>query len=170
MVSCTETAETGFGSKEIGPDTGVLLTNGMVVFNPMPGAANSIAGYKRGLHNMGPVLVLREGKPFLSLGAPGGRRIMSRMAQLLVNVIDFGKGIQEAITVPSVDAAERETLVDHRLDPLTVEVLGQMRHNVEIEPFDGYGFSRPRGVLVDQDTDLIHAGVQATNTDEARGY
>ena len=172
MVACTQTAVGGFGSCVTVPGTGVLLTNGMVVFNPKPGAANSIAGYKRGLNNMAPVLALRDGKPFLSVGAPGGRRIICRIAHVISNVIDFGMSIQEAITAPSVDAAERETFVDHRIDPDTVEALAHMGHNVEVvpEPFTGGGFSRPRGVMIDPNSGLLHAGVQPTGTDEARGY
>ncbi len=172
MVACTQTAVGGFGSVVIVPGTGVLLTNGMIVFNPMPGAANSIAGYKRGLNNMAPVLALRDGKSFFSVGAPGGRRIICRIAHVISNVIDFGMTMQEAITAPGVDAAERETFVDHRIDPHTVEALATMGHNVEIvpEPATGGGFSRPRGVMVDPDTGLLHAGVQPTGTDEARGY
>ena len=172
MVACTQTAVGGFGSGVVVPGTGVLLTNGMVVFNPMPGAANSIAGYKRGMNNMAPVLLLRDGKPFLAVGAPGGRRIMCRIAHVISNVIDFGMSIQEAITAPSVDAAERETFVDHRIDPQTVEALARMGHNVEVvpEPFTGGGFSRPRGVMTDPVTGLLHAGVQPTGTDEALGY
>ena len=172
MVACTQTAVGGFGSSVIVPGTGVLLTNGMVVFNPMPGTANSIAGYKRGLNNMAPVLVLRDGKPYFSVGAPGGRRIICRIANVISNVIDFSMGMQEAITAPGVDAAERETFVDHRIDPQTVETLALMGHNVEVvpEPFTGGGFSRPRGVMVDPDSGLLRAGVQPTGTDEARGY
>jgi gamma-glutamyltranspeptidase/glutathione hydrolase len=172
MVACTQTAVGGFGSGVVVPGTGVLLTNGMVVFNPMPGAANSIAGYKRGMNNMAPVLLLRDGKPFLSVGAPGGRRIICRIAHVISNVIDFGMSIQEAITAPSVDAAERETFVDHRIDPQTVEALARMGHNVEVvpEPFTGGGFSRPRGVMIDPGTGLLHAGVQPSGPDEARGY
>ena len=172
MVACTQTAVGGFGSGVVVPGTGVLLTNGMVVFNPMPGAANSIAGYKRGLNNMAPVLLLRDGKPFLSVGAPGGRRIICRIAHVVSNIVDFGMSIQEAITAPSIDAAERETFVDHRIDPQTVEALARMGHNVEVvpEPFTGGGFSRPRGVMVDPSTGLLHAGVQPTGTDEARGW
>ena len=172
MVACTQTAVGGFGSGVVVPGTGVLLTNGMIVFNPKPGAANSIAGNKRGLNNMAPVLVLRDGKPYLSVGAPGGRRIICRIAHVLSNVIDFGMSIQDAITAPSVDAAERETFLDHRIDPNTVEKLGDMGHNVEVvpEPSTGGGFSRPRGVMVDPDTGLIRGGVQPTGTDEARGY
>ena len=172
MVACTQTAVGGFGSGVVVPGTGVLLTNGMIVFNPMPGTANSIAGYKRGMNNMAPVLLLRDGKPFLTVGAPGGRRIICRIAHVISNVIDFGMSIQEAITAPSVDAAERETFVDHRIDPQTVEALARMGHNVEVvpEPFTGGGFSRPRGVMIDPDTGLIHAGVQPFGPDEARGY
>ncbi len=172
MVACTQTAVGGFGSGVIVPGTGVLLTNGMVVFNPMPGAANSIAGYKRGLNNMSPVLALRDGKPFFSVGAPGGRRIICRIAHVISNVIDFGMSMQEAITTPSVDAAERETFIDHRIDPQTVEALARMGHNVEVvpEPSTGGGFSRPRGVMLDPVTGMLHAGVQPFGTDEARGY
>lgn len=172
MVACTQTAVGGFGSGVVVPGTGVLLTNGMVVFNPMPGAANSIAGYKRGLNNMSPVLALRDGKPFFSVGAPGGRRIICRIAHVISNVIDFGMSMQEAITAPSVDAAERETFVDHRIDPQTVEALARMGHNVEVvpEPSTGGGFSRPRGVMLDPVTGMLHAGVQPFGTDEARGY
>ena len=172
MVACTQTAVGGFGSGVVVPGTGVLLTNGMVVFNPMPGAANSIAGYKRGLDNMTPALALRDGKPFFSVGAPGGRRIICRIAHVISNVIDFGMTMQEAITAPSVDAAERETFVDHRIDPQTVEALARMGHNVEVvpEPSTGGGFSRPRGVMLDPETGMLHAGVQPFGTDEARGY
>ena len=172
MVACTQTVAGGFGSGVIVPGTGVLLSNGMVVFNPMPGAANSIAGFKRGMNNMGPVLLLSDGRPFLTVGAPGGRRTICRIAHVISNVVDFGMSMQEAITAPSVDAAERETFVDHRTDPQTVEALARMGHNVEVvpEPFTGGGFSRPRGVMIDPGTGLLHAGVQPSGPDEARGY
>ena len=138
----------------------------------MPGAANSIAGYKRGLNNMSPALALRDGKPVLSVGAPGGRRIICRITHVISNVIDFGMSIQEAITAPSIDAAERETFIDHRIGPQTVKALARMGHNVEVvpEPFTGGGFSRPRGVMIDPATGLLRAGVQPFGTDEARGY
>ena len=172
MVACTQTAVNGFGSRVVVPGTGVLLTNGMAVFNPMPGAANSIAGYKRGLHNMGPLLVLRDGKPFLSIGAPGGRKIMDCVAQVLMNVIDHGMGIQEAITAPRVDAADRETFVDGRMDDAVVQALRTMGHHVEVTPVPPAlkGFASPRGLMVDPDTGKVHAGVDVFSTSEARGF
>ncbi|MXZ02838.1 MAG: gamma-glutamyltransferase [Chloroflexi bacterium] len=172
MVACTQTAVGGFGSSVIVPGTGVLLSNGMVVFNPKPGAANSIAGFKRGLNNMSPVLALKNGKPFFTVGAPGGRRIICRIAYVISNVIDFGMTMQEAITAPSIDAAERETFIDHRIDSQTVETLARMGHNVSVvpEPSTGGGFSRPRGVMIDPGTGLLYAGVHPFGPDEARGY
>ena len=80
--------------------------------------------------------------------------------------------MQEAITAPSVDAAGRETLLDHRIDLQTVEALARMGHNVEVvpEPSTGGGFSRPSGVMIDPVTGLLHAGVQPFGPPEARGY
>ena len=172
MVACTQTVAGGFGAGVVVPGTGLLLSNGMVVFNPMPGAANSIGGFKRALNNMSPVLLLNEGQPFLTVGAPGGRRIVCRIAHIISNVLDFGMSIQEAITAPSVDAAGRETLVDHRIDPQTVEALGRMGHNVQVvpEPSTGGGFSRPSGVMIEPGTGLLRAGVQPFGPPEARGY
>ena len=172
MVACTQTVVAGFGSGVVVPGTGVLLSNGMTVFNPMPGSANSIAGFKRGLNNMSPVLLLRDGQPFLTVGAPGGRRIICRIPQVISNVVDFGMSIQGAITSPSVDAAERDTFLDHRIDPQTVEALARMGHNVKVvpEPSTGGGFSRPSGVMIDPGTGLLRAGVQSFGPPEARGY
>ncbi len=172
MVACTQTAVGGYGSSVIVPGTGVLLTNGMVVFNPMPGTANSIDGYKRGLNNMSPVLVLKNDEPYFTVGAPGGRRIICRIAHIISNVIDFGMSMQNAITAPSVDAAERETFIDHRIDPKTVETLTSIGHNTKTvpEPATGGAFSRPRGVLINPQTNNLHAGVHPFGPDQAQGY
>ena len=148
------------------------MTNGMVVFNPKPGAANSIAGYKRGLANMVPLLALRDGKPMLSVGAPGGRKIMNCNAQIIMNVVDFGMGIQEAIAAPRVDAADRETYVDSRIDAGTVDALREMGHGVEVvqETAAQSNFAVPVGLMVDEVTGRIHAGVDVFRLAEARGH
>ena len=169
IVASTQTAVGGFGSRVVVPGTGIILTNGMKVFNPMPGAANSIAGYKRGLSNMGPLIVLRDGKPYLSVGAPGGRKIMNRIPQILMNVIDHGMGIQEAITAPTIDAADRETFVDQRIDESVADSLRAMGHNIEYPAAEG-SFSRPNGLMVHPETGMIHAGVEVFSPAEARGY
>ena len=173
MVACTQTAVGSFGSRVITPGTGVLFTNGMLTFNPMPAAANSIAGYKRPLNNMGPLLVLRGGKPFLSLGAPGGRKILNCLTQLIVNLLDHDMGIQDAITAPRVDAADRETHVDSRIDEATIEALRQMGHSTVVvaESPAQSNFALPVGLMVNPETGNVHAGVDVFRTGAvARGY
>jgi gamma-glutamyltranspeptidase/glutathione hydrolase len=173
MVSCTQTAAGSFGSRVVTPGTGILFSNAMAVFNPKPGTANSIGGFKRALNNMTPLLVLQNGKPFLSVGAPGGRKIISCNTQVVTNVLDHKMGIQEAIAAPRMDASERETHVDARMDTTAVEALRKMGHNViVVEESAAYhaGFARPSGLMLNPETGRIHAGVDVFRIGDARGF
>ncbi len=100
IVSTTQTLNSAFGSKVTCPGTGMLLDNCMVLMDPVPGRANSIAGGKRILSSMSPTIVLRDGAPFMALGTPGGKRIFAAVAQGIVNVIDHGMTLQEAVEAP----------------------------------------------------------------------
>jgi gamma-glutamyltranspeptidase/glutathione hydrolase len=154
------------------PGLGVLWNNGMIWFNPEPGMANSIAPWKRPLTNMAPILVLKDGKPYLSIGAPGGRRIINCNTQVFLNVVEFGMGIQEAIAQPRVDASARESLADARLDAAALDALVAMGHNiavVEESPAD-INFATPLGILVDHENGRVHGGVDVFRIAEARGY
>lgn len=171
-VSCTQTAVAAWGAKVVIPGTGVLLADGMVWFNPRPGVANSIAPFKRPLMNMGPLIVLRDGRPFLSLGAPGGRRIINALVQVVSNVVDFGMGIQEAIRVPRIDCSSKETLVDDRIPEETVQALAERGHPVRTvteTPAD-YNFATPLGILIETSEGKLHGGVDVYRIAEAHGY
>ena len=100
IVSTTQTLNSAFGSKVTCPGTGILLDNCMVLMDPVPGRANSIAGGKRILSSMSPTIVLRDGAPFMALGTPGGKRIFAAVAQGIINVIDHGMTLQEAVEAP----------------------------------------------------------------------
>lgn len=102
IVAATQTLFSAFGSKVTTPGTGILLNNCMGLFDPRPGRANSVAGGKRMLSSMSPTIVLREGRPFMSLGTPGGTRIFASICQAIVNVIDFGMTIQQAVEAPRI--------------------------------------------------------------------
>ena len=90
--------------------TGVLLNNELDDFTAKPGAANAygLVGFsanlpgpgKRPLSSMTPTIVLKDGKPFLVTGSPGGSRIISAVLQVIVNVIDFHMPIDEAVSAP----------------------------------------------------------------------
>jgi len=116
MVSMTTTLMSGFGSRVVLPETGILLNNGVMWFDPRPGQPNSIAPGKRPLTNMCP-LILKEGdKPVMAVGASGGRRIMASVFQLMTYVADFGMDPEEAAHYPRIDVSGTDMVTaDRRL-------------------------------------------------------
>jgi gamma-glutamyltranspeptidase/glutathione hydrolase len=103
MVALTQTLLSRFGSKVLLPESGIMMNNGIMWFDPRPGHPNSIAPGKRPLANMCPVVVTREGEPWLALGASGGRSIMPAVAQILSFVIDHGMDLEEAFHQPRLN-------------------------------------------------------------------
>lgn len=112
MVSLTNTLLSRFGSKVTLPKTGMLMNNGMMWFDPRPGAANAIAPGAQPLANMCPVLFKRNGKPYLAIGAAGGRQIFPALVQLCSYVIDYGMTLEDAFHEPRIDASAPTVLVD----------------------------------------------------------
>ena len=102
IVSATQTLQSGFGSRVTTPGTGMLLNNHMSLMDPTPGNTNSIEPGKRVLSSMSPTIILKDGKPFMALGTPGGKRIFGAVAQGILNVIDHGMSLQEAFEAPRV--------------------------------------------------------------------
>lgn len=110
MVAMTTTLMATMGSRVVLPETGLLMNNGIMLFDPRPGKSNSIAPGKRLLTNMLP-LVLREGdRPVLAAGASGGRRIMASVFQLMTYVADFAMDPEEAARFPRLDVSDPETV------------------------------------------------------------
>lgn len=172
LVSCTHTAAHAFGAKFL-PESGVLFNAGMNWFTAAPGAANSIAGGKRPVVNMGPVLALRDGKPYLALGAPGGRRIIGCVVQILSNVLDHGLSIQAACSAARTDSSSRSTLVDDRIEPAVIEALQAMGHRIDTVNEEanatGYDFAHPTAIEVCDDG-TVRCGVDAFRKMEAVGW
>lgn len=109
-VSVTTTLNGGYGSKTVVGGAGFLLNNEMDDFSVQPGVpnmygaiggkANAIAPGKRMLSSMTPTIVLRNGKPFMVVGTPGGTTIITSVLQSIVNVIDFGLSPADAVNKP----------------------------------------------------------------------
>ena len=170
-VSCTITAAGLFGAGVVTPGTGILWNNGMTWFNPMPGTANSIAPGKRAVTNMTPVMLMRQGQPFALIGAPGGRKIINAITQIICNVVDHGLPLQAAITAPRVDASTHETLADVRLDAAVIDGLRERGHRmrvVEDTPAEA-NFSRPLGILIDPADGYLRSGLTPLHMAVARG-
>jgi gamma-glutamyltranspeptidase/glutathione hydrolase len=74
----------------------------MALFDPRPNRINSVAGGKRMLSSMSPIIVLRKGEPYLCIGTPGGLQIFPSVTQAIVNIIDFKMSLQEAVEAPRI--------------------------------------------------------------------
>ena len=129
-VSLTNTLMAGFGSGVLAAGTGVILNNGMMWFDPVPGHVNSIAPRKLPLNNMSPLLVLDERGARLAVGASGGRRITNCVTNLVVKMLDFGLGPQRAVEAPRLDCSTPLTAVDGRVPAAVIEELHDRRHHV----------------------------------------
>ncbi len=160
VVCCTHFG--GFGEGGMPPGSGVYLNGHMGQLIPVAGHPNSVGGWKHPLTNDSPIMVLEEGRPLFCVGAPGGRRIISRIAQIALNVLEFGMGIQEACTAPTVDVSTMATIVDSRIPARVIERLSERGHRVQVveeTPYTGH-FSSPSGILIDRETGLLHGGVE----------
>ncbi|TIU25548.1 MAG: gamma-glutamyltransferase family protein, partial [Mesorhizobium sp.] len=111
-VAVTYTLNGSFGAGVVADGTGILLNNEMDDFTQKPGVpnlyglvqgeANAIQPKKTPLSSMSPTVVTKDGKPFMVIGSPGGSRIITITLEAIVNVIDHGMNIQEAIDAPRI--------------------------------------------------------------------
>lgn len=140
MVALTLTLCGGYGSGVTIPGTGILMNNGMYWFNPLPGNSNSIEPGKRHIANMAATLVLKDGEPLLVTGSAGGRRILTTVTEMLINVLDFNMGVR-AVAYPRFHIEEQgpievEQTFFHQI-PLAYSVMRQLKalgHNVTTLP------------------------------------
>jgi gamma-glutamyltranspeptidase / glutathione hydrolase len=102
VVATTQTINNLFGAKFLIPGLGTVPNNYMNLYDPRPGQALSLAPGKRVTTSMSPVMALRNGKLAYALGLPGGKKIFPSALQALVNLIDHGMSLQEAVEAPRV--------------------------------------------------------------------
>lgn len=158
-VSVTYTLNAAFGSGVTVPGLGFLLNDEMDDFASKPGSPNmfgliqgernAIAPGKRPLSAMVPTIVVKDGKPFLILGAPGGPRIITAVMQVLLNVIDFHMNVQDAVNAPRF---HHQWKPDHLsmeagFPPETYARLKEMGHQVDSSP--GLVLARVEAILAE---------------------
>lgn len=140
-VAVTTTLNDWFGARITVPGTGVLLNNEMDDFTAKPGVpnlyglvqgqANAIAPGKRPLSSMSPTLVSQGGKPLIVLGTPGGSRIITAVLHTLLNLVDYGMNLQEAVDAPRFHQQwlpEATQLERFAISPDTQKILEGMGH------------------------------------------
>ena len=142
MVSVTQTLLSIFGSRMTLPNSGVLMNNGIMWFDPEPTKPNSIGPSKRCLANMCPTLLERADGARYGLGAAGGRKIMPAVAQLASYLLDFGMDVEEAMHMPKIDVSLADTTIaDEALPQKTKDALQNLIPSTTFAPRTAYPFN-----------------------------
>jgi gamma-glutamyltranspeptidase/glutathione hydrolase len=143
-VAVTTTLNDNFGSRVTAEGLGFLLNDEMDdfaakqgvpnLYGLIQGPANAIGPGKRPLSAMTPTIVLKDGKLFLVLGSPGGARIITTVANILMGVVDYGMNIQEAVNAPRFHNQwlPDKVNVEQWFSPDAMRLLEQIGHKVEI--------------------------------------
>ena len=134
VVSSTQTINGLFGARVAVPGTGLICNNYMFNFDPHPGHALSIAPGKRVFTSMAPMMALRGGRVVFALGLPGALRIFPSALQAIVNVIDHGMSLQEAVEAPRVFTQGDVLEVEEALFDAVHDALARLGHEVRSSP------------------------------------
>ncbi|NLL35934.1 MAG: gamma-glutamyltransferase [Fretibacterium sp.] len=152
IVASTNTVNYFFGSGVVVPGYGIVLNNEMDDFSQNPESVNAPEPGKRPLSSMSPTLVLDpEGKPFMTLGSAGATRIITAIVQIIMNVVDFGMTMDQAIEQPRIynmasNGKAGKLTVEEGISPSVIDYLRLRGHDVDVRPFSGH-FGTAQGIL-----------------------
>ena len=168
IVAVTKTVNDVFASGMVAEGTGILLNDEMDDFDTGHGKANSVESFKKPLSSMSPTIVLKDGKPVLSLGAPGSTRIITGVAQVISLVLDYNMDIQKAIDFPRIHDDYEKLAYETRIDPKVVDQLKKMGHTV-VEEGEWFEYPCVQGVTVQKDGKL-RGGADPRRDGKALGF
>ena len=175
VVSLTQSIESFFGSGIVPRGTGFLLNNQLGDFTDSLHSPNAPGPNKQPVSSMGPMIIFQDQAPVLVLGSPGGTRIFSTLAQILINVFEFGMNMDEAIESPrffsySVDGKPRPLTYESRFPEDVLDRLKKLGHTLEKRsPFDRY-FGGAQGILIRPDKKLLIGGADSRRDGQGQGY
>ncbi len=135
----------GMPSGVITDGLGFMYNGCMGVFDPRPGRADSLAPGKSRFSSLCPTMVFRDGEPCLVLGAPGGTQIAMGVLQAMLNVIDFGMDMQQAVQAPRFSATSDAIDISNRIPDYTVQPLRDMGYTVQRSPMS-FAFALVHGI------------------------
>ena len=180
VISATPTHGGGFGTGVVVGDTGLLFNNGTRIgsTSPYPNDVNYIRGGQIPLLNNSPVIVMKDGEFVLAIGSPGGETIGQTQFQTILNVLEFGMSIQEAVAAPRfaltaepnfyLPGADIALNLENRVDPAIADTLRDMGHNVEMAA--PYSLGSNQGILRNAETGTLSAGADPRRVGYAVGW
>lgn len=173
VVAMTESIECYFGSGVVVPGTGFLLNDQMHDFDPEPGGINSIEPGKRPASSMAPVILLRDGEPFMALGGSGGPRIVSSTIAVITNVVDFGMDIRQAVGAPRFHSQNKEVNLDPAIPQSVRNSLEAMGHKVTLRDVvqnEWWYFGAVQAIMQDSKKGYVAGAADPRRDGEAMGY
>ncbi len=138
----------GSGSGVITPGLGFMYNDSMVNYHPYAGHPNSIAPLKSRTTGMSPTVISKDGRPVLVIGAPGATRIITSVAQVIVNVLDFGMPVVEAVAAPRFHCQGDVIRCQGRI-PEYVCAQVRERHPIEVMPQSHGGLALVEAIAID---------------------
>jgi gamma-glutamyltranspeptidase/glutathione hydrolase len=147
----------GSSSGAITPGLGFMWNNSMVNFHPYAGHPNSIAPGKGRTTGMAPTIVYRGNEPVLVIGAPGATKIITSMAQVMLNVLSFGMSASDAVLAPRIDCQGDLIRAQLRIPEYVCEAVRE-RHPIERIPYSHGGFAWVHAIACDPDTGRLTGG------------
>lgn len=176
MVALTQTLGAWYGSGVVVADTGLLFSNQMRHLHLDPSSPSKVEPGKRPRSNQSPTIILKNGKPFMAIGTPGGNGIWQRLVQVIVNVIDFGMDIQTAISSPRmVYGGYQETgteivpefVVEDRISSEIIQKLKLKGVKVNLRSQD---HGRVNGIMIDPKTGFLLGGADPRSITYGLGW
>jgi gamma-glutamyltranspeptidase / glutathione hydrolase len=148
----------GSSSGVVTPGLGFTYNNIMNAADPVPGTPNSIAPGKARITGMSPTIALRNGKPVLAIGAPGGTRIITGVLQGILNILDHGLSPQEAVDAPRFDTQSEILDCEARIPSWRKEELAQRGFRIAPNAAPYGTFARVQAIAIDPSTGQMAGG------------
>jgi len=179
MVSITSSLCSGFGSGLVAGDGGFFMNNRMVYYFLDPEHTNVLVPGKRTRHTINPALVLKDGKPFMAFGTPGGDTQPQTELQFFLNLLEFDMDVQEALEAPAVISSHFQSSfwphdevnklrVPEALPAHVLEALAALGHDLEIRDYRGVG--SVKAILIDPRSGALMGGVSPTGDSYVVGW
>jgi gamma-glutamyltranspeptidase/glutathione hydrolase len=167
VVSFTTTIEQLFGTGIMVPGYGIILNNELTDFDARPGGANEVQPNKRPLSSMTPTIILKDNKPVLTLGSPGGTTIISSVFQTFINVFEYEMELKEAIEEPRI--YNDHTSATRWEKGIPDEVRGQlvnMGHRYETSP---QSIGNVQSIFIDYENGIFYGAADSRREGAAIG-
>ncbi len=134
IITSTQTINSLFGARMMIPGTGIIPNNYMYLFDPHPGNALSLVPGKRITSTQSPTIIYKDGEPRFALGLPGGPRLYGSAMQAVVNLLDHGMTLQEAVEAPRVWSQGQDAEMEEGFAPAVRAGVGALGHPVVTVP------------------------------------